>query len=185
MSTAAGKEREVEPARLPGGVRWYALHTRSRHEHKVLAELERRQQEAFLPEYRTVSRRRDRRKLIYKPLFPGYLFVHTALDPGRRLELLQTPSVVRLVGVRHHPLPIPDTEVESIRMLLGATADAQPRDGLGRGQLVQVVEGPLQGVVGRVEKSPRGRTIVVSVELLGRSVAASLDRAAVEPYLDL
>jgi hypothetical protein len=40
-------------------------------------------------------------------------------------------------------------------------------------------------VVGRVEKSPRGRTIVVSVELLGRSVAASLDRAAVEPFLDL
>jgi len=70
-------------------------------------------------------------------------------------------------------------------MLLGAAADVQPRDGLARGQLVQVVEGPMQGVIGRVEKSPRGRTIVVSVELLGRSVAASLNRAAVEPYLDL
>lgn len=162
---------------------WYAIHTRSRHERKVEAELDRQAFEAYLPEYRTISRRRDRRKEISRPLFPGYLFVHTTMDPARRLAILQTDSVVRIVGTGHRPVPVPAHEIESIRILLRAAPDAGPCVPLERGQLVQVVEGPMRGVVGVVERARR-RRIVVTVELVGRAVAATLDTDAVVPYLD-
>jgi transcription antitermination factor NusG len=170
-----------EPDRLVPA--WFAVHTRSRHERKVRDELGRRAFEVFLPEYQSWSRRRDRRKRILKPLFPGYLFVHTALTPPLRLGLLQTKSVVRLVGVRQSPVPIPDREIESIRILLGATTEVAPCPALSVGKLVLVMEGPMRGVIGVVESTDRKR-IVVAVELLGRAVSATLDTDAVAPYLD-
>lgn len=171
---------------------WYAVHTRSRHERKVRTELERQQFEAFLPEYRTWSRRRDRRKQILKPLFPGYLFVRSKMSSAERLAILQTASVVRLVGIGYEPVPVPDHEVESIKILLRGAADARPAAPLKVGQRVQVMEGPLSGVIGIVEQGSRrppggqtgGRRIVVSVDLLGRAVSASLDCEAVVPFLD-
>jgi transcription antitermination factor NusG len=168
----------------PPGPRWYAIHSRSRHERKVAAELDRLGQEVFLPEYQTWSRRRDRRKQVKKNLFPGYLFVRARLTPEVRLAILQAPSVVRIVGIRHQPVPIPDDEVESVRLLLGVSEDAEPLANLVAGKKVQVMQGPLRGVIGRVASSGRGKRIVVSVELLGRSVAATLDTDALVPYLD-
>lgn len=172
------------PDRATPDQAWYAVHTRSRHERKVATELSRRGFEIFLPEYQSWSRRRDRRQRISRILFPGYLFVHTELTPARRLEVIQAPSVVAIVGAARQPVPIPDEQVESIHRLLGASRDTEPRSGLARGQRVQVMEGPLRGVIGCVEQAERGRRIVVSVELLGRSVAASLETEAVSPYLE-
>ncbi len=179
MSGGSNNNRED-----PQGARWYAVHTRSRHERKVKIELTRLDFEVFLPEYRTWSRRRDRRKLIEKSLFPGYLFVRTDLDPESRLDIISAPSVVRIVGIRYQPVPIPDDEVESVRLLLGAAPDISPQDRLPKGQKVQIMEGPLRGVIGRVEDTARGKRIVVSVELLGRSVSASLETEALAPHLD-
>lgn len=162
---------------------WYAVHTRSRHERKVKSELLRQSFETYLPEYKAWSRRKDRRKQILKPLFPGYLFVKTSLTPEHRLAILQTASVVRIVGVKHHPRPVPDREVESVRILLEGAGDAGPCEVVERGQLVQVMEGPLAGVVGVVDQAKKKR-IVVTVELVGRAVAATLDTDSVVPYLD-
>ncbi len=180
----AQPEREPEPAwRLPEGPCWYAVHTRSRHERKVATELERFTR-VFLPEYRTLSRRRDRRQEILRPLFPGYLFVRAALEPALRLQILQAPGVVRLVGVRHRPVPVPDEVVGSIELLLGAASDARPRARWRPGERVQVMSGPLRGVVGVVEAGARGKRIVVAVELLGRAVSASLESDDLAPCLD-
>jgi len=162
---------------------WYAVHTRSRHERKVDTELKRQAFETFLPEYQAWSRRKDRRKKILKPLFPGYLFVQTTMSADRRLAVLQTNSVVRIVGSGYQPVPIPDHEIESVRLLLAGADDAEPHDSIASGRLVQVMDGPLQGVIGVVQK-PGKRRIVVNVEMLGRSVAASVKTDALVPYLD-
>ncbi len=165
-------------------VKWYAVHVMSRHERKVAEKLRRRDLEVFLPEYQSRSKRKDRVKMISRPLFPGYLFVRTALGPDERIAILQTPSVVRLVGVNNRPLPIPDGQIESVRLLVNSTEDARPEKKPGPGQKVLVIDGPLKGVVGVVEKTPRGEKIIVSVDLLSRSVSASLGVASVSPFLD-
>ncbi len=164
--------------------KWYAIHVMSRHERKVAEKLRSRGLEVFLPEYRSRSRRKDRVKMILRPLFPGYLFVRTSLAPKQRLKIIQTPSVVRIVGINTKPHPIPDEQVESVRLLIGSTSDAKPEQNLRTGQKVMVTDGPLKGVVGVVEKTPRGEKIVVCVELLNRAVSASLQKASVSPFLD-
>ncbi len=57
---------------------WYAVHTRSRHESKVCDGLSLKSINAFLPKIEAWSRRKDRRKKIQLPMFPGYLFVQLA-----------------------------------------------------------------------------------------------------------
>jgi len=172
------------PAAEAADPRWFALHTRSRHERKVRAELEALSCEVFLPEYHSWSRRRDRRVRLLRPLFPGYLFVRTAMTPRQRVQLLQARGVVRVVGAGRRPAPVPDRQVESVRLLLSGAQDAAPHSRLRPGALVQVLEGPLRGVIGVVERGEQARRIVVSVELLGRSVSATLDTDALAPYLD-
>jgi transcription antitermination factor NusG len=160
---------------------WYAVHTRSRHERKVASELAGRSFVVFLPEYKTLSRRRDRRKQILTPLFPGYLFVQTRMTTENRIAILQASSVVQIVGISNRPLVVPDHQIESIRIILDSTQAAEPQTVLTSGQLVQVLEGPLKGVIGVVEKAQRKR-IIVSVEILGRAVAADLETSAVVAY---
>ena len=61
-------------------MKWYAVQTRSRHEKKVDSFLSDKGVETFLPLINTLSRRRDRKKYIDIPLFPGYIFVHVNED---------------------------------------------------------------------------------------------------------
>ena len=163
--------------------RWYAVHTRSHHERTVQKELGAQNFEVYLPEYRTMSRRKDRKKEIRRPLFPGYVFVNTKLSGGRRIAVLQTKGVVRIIGTGFKPVPVPDHELESVRILLSNSDDAGPCPVAEKGQLVQVMEGPLRGVIGMVQAAKK-RKIIVSVELVGRAVSATLDTDAVVPYLD-
>jgi transcriptional antiterminator NusG len=167
-----------------GPGQWYAVHTRARHERIVADELRRRKFEVFLAQYQTWSTRRDRRKRLTKPLFPGYVFVHSEMLPEQRIGILQTRSVARIVGRGAHPVPIPAHEIESVRLLIAGASDAGPHQPIREGLRVQIMDGPLRSVVGRVISSPRGKRIVVEVELLGRAVAASLDTDALVPYLD-
>ena len=161
---------------------WYAVHTRSRLERKALDELAGKGFEVFLPQVWGWSRRRDRRKRIRKALFPGYLFVHTPLLPGVRLAIIQAKAVVRILETKHRPVPVPDRVIDSVRLLVEGAPDASHHPLVTEGRLVQVVEGPLAGAVGRVVKVKRTK-LVVNVELLGRAVAATIDDAAVAPYL--
>jgi Transcription antiterminator len=175
----------VSPSELnSAATAWYAIHTRSRHERKVNRELIRQGFTVFLPEYRTVSRRKDRHREILRALFPGYLFVQVCLSSRVRLQILQTDSVVRMVGIRHQPIAVPNYEIESVRALLAFGSDTTPHDSFEPGQLVQVLDGPLRGVIGTIESTPHGKRIVVAVELLGRAVSALIERETLVPYLD-
>jgi len=76
---------------------WYVLHTKSRHENVVYEGLAKKRFEAFLPKITVKSRRRDRHCMMRVPLFPGYLFVCTDLDPREHLDIVKTVGAVRLV----------------------------------------------------------------------------------------
>ncbi|MBW2702157.1 MAG: UpxY family transcription antiterminator [Deltaproteobacteria bacterium] len=172
------------PDSPPTGLLWYAVHTQSRHERKVENKLVHHGLACWLAEYACWSKRKDRRKRIRRPLFSGYLFVQTRMTAQIRLQIIQAPSVVRIVGVGHRPVAIPNQEIESLQRLLSTAPEAEPHPAMRKGQLVQVMEGPLSGVIGRVMTEARGKKIVVTVDLLGRAVAASLETDAVVPYLD-
>jgi transcription antitermination factor NusG len=161
---------------------WYCLHTRSRHEEVVFQRLEEKRIQAFLPRLEVWSRRKDRKKKIQKALFPGYLFVHELLDPYHRLEILKIPGVVRILGNEEGPAPVPDSQIESIQTILNGKSAVTPFPYLKEGQLVRVVYGPLKGSEGFLLKIKEGKEkLIISVDILQRSVAVEIDGASVEP----
>jgi transcription termination/antitermination protein NusG len=161
---------------------WYCLHTRSRHEEVVFQHLEVKRISSFLPRLEVWSRRKDRRKKIQKALFPGYVFVHEVLDPHHRLEILKTPGVVKILGNAKGPVAVPDIQIESIQTILGGKSAVSPFPYLKEGQIVRVVEGPLKGCEGFLLEIKEGKEkLVISVDLLQRSVAVEIDGASVEP----
>jgi transcription elongation factor/antiterminator RfaH len=163
---------------------WYAIYTQCRHEARVETRLQQQGLEVFLPRIATLSRRRSRRLPINVPLFPGYLFIHTDLDTSTYHEILKTPGVVRLLGFRGSPTPVPEETIHSVKAIVDCGQPVHPYPYLKAGALVQVLEGPLAGTIGVIlERKDKKRRLIISVELFQRSVAVELDDDTVEPHL--
>ena len=159
---------------------WYALWTRSRHEAVVRQELERIQVEAFLPTITKWSRWKDRKKKIDWSLFPGYCFARFDIDS--RLTVLNRTGVVNIVSFNVEAAPIPDVEIDSLRQLIETDLQYDPCPMIKEEMMMEVVNGPLQGVIGRlVRKGPHAR-LVLSVELINQRVSVEVDAADVKPY---
>ena len=161
--------------------KWYAVHTRSNFESKAYQHLCGKSINTLLPRIQVMSRRRDRRKKIFVPLFPGYLFVNVDLTPESHLEILKSVGVVRLVGFEGRPVPVNPEEISNVMILDGTDQPVQNLAYLKRGDLVRITEGPLEGLVGiYLHHKSRADRLVVSVEFLKRSVAVEIDGWSVE-----
>ena len=171
---------EATVAGPSAGLAWYAVWTRSRHEQVVRAQLERKAIESFLPTVTRWSRWKDRQKKIDWPLFPGYCFAR--FDPRDRLPILKCAGVVSIVSFDGDPAAIPDLEIESIRTLVGSDLQYDPCPLVREGMKVEVVHGPLAGVVGRLVRKGSHARLVLSVDLIGRAVSAEVDAADVRPF---
>jgi len=172
------------PQESGSGPRWYAVRVKSRHEKKVCAGLSGAGMEVFLPLHTSLRRWSDRMQRVELPLFPGYVFVRCEMRSEQKLALLRSSrSVVEVLGVRGQPVPVPDREVESVRLLLAWGTGIEGQDGLAAGAPVVVVAGPLAGVVGVVVEQRGARRIVCSIPILGRSVLSDLPAGDVVPYL--
>ena len=158
---------------------WYAVYTCAKHEKRVAAELGAREVEHFLPLYSSVRRWKDRRVQLEFPLFPGYVFVRLALHD--RLRVLQIPSVVRLVGFNGLPAALPDTEMELLRSGLSERLRAEPHPFLTVGRRVRIKSGPFAGLEGILKRKKSNLRVVISLELIQRSVAVDVEAADVLP----
>jgi transcriptional antiterminator NusG len=171
MGALAASERDAH---------WYALWTRSRHETVVSQQLKEKRLEAFLPTITRWSRWKDRRKKIDWPLFPGYCFARFTLHD--RLAVLKCAGVVNIVSAAGVPATIPDEEIDGIRLLMTTQVQYDPCPLVPNGARVEVVCGPLRGVVGHLlRKELKRATVVLSVDLIGRGVRLELDAADIRP----
>jgi len=162
-----------------GNLAWYAIRTRSRHEKLVHQQLGSRGVDSFLP---TVDRRRrwkDRWKTVSFPLFPGYCFARFPYQD--RLSVLTAVGVVQILGINGHATPVPDHEIDAVRLLVTSTLPLDPHPYLREGMEVEVVRGPLEGVRGvLVRKGSRAR-LVVAIHLIQQAASVELDAADVRP----
>jgi len=159
---------------------WYVLHTKSRFENVVHESLSRKSLEVFLPKMLIRSKRQDRKKMIRVPLFPGYVFVKTDLDPNEHLRILKTGGAVRLIGTTRGPVPVPDENIESLRIMVSGENEVITGSRYNRGDKVMVVQGPFTGVIGSFERySGKGR-VMVHIEALGQFAAVDVDEDDIE-----
>jgi len=160
---------------------WYAIWTRSHCERLVEQQLTAMGFSPFLPEVPTRSMRARRERVTPAPLFPGYLFVRDALTKARYVDLLGARGIVRVLEDGWTRLtPIPDADIDAIQRIVQSGLAVFPHPFLRHGDRVRVMEGPLSGVEGIFvrDSQPKG-WLVVSIELLGRSIALEVGRGDV------
>src|SRR5262245_21519165 len=157
--------------------RWYALWTRSHCERLVHDQVAARGFRAFLPEIDVWSRRSATRRLVTAPMFPGYLFLHHALDKLAYVEVMKARGLVRILGDQwDHLHAVDDGEIDGIQRILAARVPVLPYPFLRHGRQVRITRGPLADVEGiLVETKPDKGLLVLSVDLLRRSVAVEVD----------
>jgi transcriptional antiterminator NusG len=158
---------------------WYAVHTRSRHEDRAHLGLTQKAYHAFLPKLEVWSKRKDRRKKILIPMFPGYLFIELAsLENAVKVDVLKTFGVVRILGKPQgsEPIAIPDAKIDAIRRIVLSKVEVQQFQYPKIGEPARIIDGPFKGVEGMVLRTDYEKELfVIAIELLQRSVAIKLE----------
>ena len=168
----------------PPGKEWYALYVQVNHEREVAKRLEQKEVGCFLPLMETWSKRRDRRKKIQLPMFPGYVFVHVLLDSYVQLTVVKTPGALSLLHNSQGPLSIPPYQVENLRTIVNSIQPLEIHPYLRQGDWVHVVRGPLAGCIGILDRlDPKKGRLIVSVDIIKKSVSVELDLEDVEPAI--
>jgi transcription antitermination factor NusG len=160
---------------------WYAVHTRARREKKIDGIFQKRQLQTFLPLLREDHRWSDRHKLVELPLFPGYVFVHMIPTPQTRLQVLQTNGVIGFAGASREGSPVRMSEIEGLRTLVARGIAFSLHPFLQAGRRVRIRGGALDGVEGAIVSGGDGKRLVISVELIQRSVSVVCEGYDVEP----
>lgn len=157
---------------------WYAIYTRHQHEKTVARFLSEKGFEIFLPILTVVRRWKDRTKELSLPLFPCYVFLWGTLR--RRVEIVTTPGFHSFVGFGDQPVSIPQEEIEAVRLALTSGSSVEPYPFLRYGDRVRINSGPLEGLEGILLRKKNTCRLVLSVELLEKSVAVEVDAYLVE-----
>ena len=181
METKGG---EVLPETVAESVtpRWRVLWTHSNCEQLVHDQLAPKGFDLFLPTVEAWTRRGGVRHLVRIPMFGGYLFLRHAMDKASYLEVYKARGLVRILGERWDRLAaVPDSEIEAIQKLIHSGHTVLPYPYLRQGQRVRITKGPFADVEGiLVRVNPKKGLLVVSVDLLQRSVAVHLDCTQLE-----
>ena len=167
-------------ARAPEELEWYAIHTMARHEKRVVEHLREHRVCTFLPLYSELRQWSDRRVMTELPLFSCYVFVRMAQTAEQRLKVLRTPGVLGFVGSERVGTPIPDDQIEYLQAAIREKVPLAVHPYLNVGQRVRVRGGSLNGMEGILVRHAGGDSLVVSVELLRRSVSVRVAGYEVE-----
>ena len=153
---------------------WFAILAKTGREKNVTMLLENAGHECYLPAIKFTRQWSDRLKETEMPLFPGYLFCR--MNPQNRLPVLMTPGVIQIVGVGKTPIPVDEQEITAIQRAGKSGASIMPWPYLQVGHVARIEVGPLRGLTGIVVRIKSGLKLVLSVNLLQRSVAVEIDR---------
>jgi len=162
---------------------WRVLWTQSHCEQLVHDQLAARGFESFLPKINVWSKRAGRRHLIRRPMFPGYLFLRHALDKESYVEVRRARGLVAILGETWERLAaVPEEEMTPVLALSRSDLPSMPHPFLREGARVRIQSGPLAGVEGILKEGNADRGfLVLSIDLLSRSVAVEVDCTSVVP----
>lgn len=151
---------------------WFAFYTKPRQEFKAQQQFLSISVEHYLPTIETVKQWKDRKKKITEPLFPGYIFVYG--NERERMKALQQSSIVRTVCFNGKPSVIPDYQIENIKILLAENPKILVTNKIKSGSSVKIIDGPFKGIIGKVNTINNEKWLIVSIDLLQRSVLVHL-----------
>jgi len=160
--------------------RWYVLYTRSRQEKKVRERFQVEEIECYLPLERKLRIWSDRKKWIEEPIFRSYIFVR--VDVGNYheyLKVLKTEGVVHFVRIEKKPVPVADSLIEAIRKYeaSGEYISEEEEAQLKVGDTVEVVRGPMKGLIGTLVSIGKKRKVRIMVEAVQQAVYLNIRKS--------
>ena len=163
---------------------WHALYVRSRSEKKVLSQLEDMGFQAYLPQITVVKQWSDRRKKVEEPLFKPYVFVRS--NDKEYISILNVYGVVRFVTFERKAVVVPENQILAIKKFVsdyehGEEYKMSNNEDLKVGQMVRIINGPMKGLVGKLEQIQNKRHLIVYIEVVGQFIPVHIPRAKVEP----
>jgi transcription antitermination factor NusG len=158
------------------GACWHVLHVRPRCEKKMAAYCSALPLQHYLPLRRERKKYQRRQVEIWKPLFPGYIFV--LFGPEQKLSILQSGQIARVLEVKDQARFV--GEIEQIRKALGADPALHACPALTTGMAVRIMAGPFQGLEGIVVKARGQSRVIINVDMIGQGVAIETDEDILE-----
>jgi transcription antitermination factor NusG len=152
---------------------WFALRVRSNFEFRVQGALDALDIASFLPAWTETVKWSDREKRVTRPLFPGYAFIRSECREDL-LAALRVAGVVQILPNSFNPLPVSEKELNDVRRVVAHKLHAEPCEFVS-GELVEIQSGPLAGVRGVVQRTKGAVHVVVSIEMLRRSIRVEVD----------
>jgi transcription antitermination factor NusG len=175
---------ELPPSNFaPEESSWFAVQTLARHEKRVAAQFEEKHVCTFLPLLHQVHRWSDRRSVVEIPMFSCYAFVRMVQTAEERLKILRTPGVLGFVGSERQGTSIPDDQIESLRKAVSVKVPCLPHPFISAGKRVRIRGGSLDGVEGILMRQGRDQSLILSVELLRRSIGIRVEGYDIELVL--
>ncbi len=160
--------------------KWFVLYTRARHEKLVESQLLKRGIEAFTPKMTLRSRWSDRVKHVEEPLFKGYCFAKFPLN--RKIDVLSQKGVVSIVHFNGQFIPVEDSVMNSLKILIESEIRMDPYPFLNEGNRIVINRGPLKGLEGFIAgKRDKNTTLIVSVDAIASSIMCLVPVSYVDP----
>jgi len=159
--------------RNPVEPKWYAIYTHPRAEKQVFSRLEETGVETYLPLQKTYSQWSDRKKLVEKPLLSSYVFVKVV--PKEFPLVYRTPGVVKFISFEGQPVPIPQKQIDNLRLLIDSNAKIEvTSDKFEKGDNVEVTTGSLRGLTGELIKAKGRKKVIVRIEELKQNIIVTI-----------
>jgi transcription antitermination factor NusG len=158
---------------------WWAVYTRHQHEKVVAEMLSAKGFNVFLPLYQSTRRWKDRSKVLSLPLFPCYLFIRGGID--RKLQVVTTPGIHMILHRGERVAIVPDAEIDALQRAVEGPYCIEPHPFLKGGMRVRVTRGALAGVEGILIRKKNLFRLILSVDMLAKSVAVEVNSSDVEP----
>jgi transcription antitermination factor NusG len=158
---------------------WYAFRVRSRHEKLVSTSLRGKGYEEYLPLSRSKRKWADRSKTVEMPLFPGYVFCDTERSEIGKIRC--TPGIIDVIRAGSAPLPASRWEIEGLIKATEADLplESWPYIDPSTTGHVRITSGPLTGLDGVLIEVRGKERLILSVDLLRRSVLVELPFSSV------
>ena len=157
---------------------WNVLYTKSKSEKKVFERLSDLGIDVYCPCQRTLKKWSDRKKWVDEPVFKSYIFVKSPDSESQKLQILNTPGVVRFLYWLGQPAQVRQVEIDEIRSFLGEHQSVESVS-FDVGLKLNVKQGVLKGSEGVVVYQTKNE-VVLRVDKLGMSLVARLPKVSVE-----
>ncbi len=168
---------------------WYAVHTYSGHENKVMTNILRQAEARSLrhkvfdiriPTEVEVRSRGGKTTEYKRKVFPGYILIDMVLDEDTWYLVKSTTGVTGFVSSGNKPVPLQAREVEAI-LQAEEGAVQRPKVQWSKGDIVRVVQGPFSDFTGKIEDvNVEKQKLRVFISIFGRDTPVELDFTQVE-----